>query len=384
MAAGGNWKEMFHASEDGDLELVRYHLKMGVDPNYQHPEYMTGALLESIRKGNLEIAQLLLDNGANPSIIKDFGTETPMSIAVDKQHKAAIYLLNAYLPEEERNHEIGQSNKILITGGNRGIGKAIAKKLLLEGQKVIITTRKEEEGEAVIQQLKIATKNPNISFIQGDLSNIQSCTSLIDKIKKEHPDLNVLINNAGVWMMEKQINADGLEMSFMVNYLAPYLLSKGLIDILKKNKPARIVNVNAGLYTKGKINIEKTPYGLDFGKIKTYANSKLCNVMFTIDFAKKIEGSGVTINAVHPGVINTGLGDSSNFLSKCVKLIKRFWKSPEYGAISPSWLAIDKALTNINGNYYNEKVQMKYSDEAKDELIRNKLHLKTEAILSEH
>ena len=381
MAAGGNWKEMFHASEKGDLDLVEYHLKMGVDPNYQHPEYLTCALLECIEIGQLEVAKLLLENGATPNIIKAYGTETPMSIAIAKNNKAAIYLLNEYLPEELRNHDYGIRKNILVTGGNRGIGKAIAKKLLSEGQKVIITVRREEEGKAVVEELKIATGNPNIFFVQGDLSNIQNCENLIQKIKEQHPDLNCLINNAGIWMAEKQLNKDGLEKSFMVNYIAPYLLCKGLFSILKQNQPARIVNVNAGLYVKGKVDVEKTPYGLDFSKIKTYANTKLCNVMFTIDFAKEIEGSGVTINAVHPGIINTGLGDSPNILSKIVKVTKRFWKSPEYGGEAPSWLAISQNLEGVNGKFYNEKAVMDYIDLVKDEKQRAALRSKTEMIL---
>lgn len=380
MAAGGNWKEMFHAAEQGDIELVHYHLKMGVDPNYQHPEYMTAALLEAIRKGHLEIAELLLQNGAKPDIVKDFGTETPMAIAVAENNKAAIFLLNEYLPVEQQQ-SIGFQNEILITGGNRGIGKAIAKQLLEEGQKVVITVRDSGVGETVIEALKTETKNPHISFIEGDLSTIQSCKELLEKVKTQYANINVLLNNAGVWMLEKQLNKDGLEKSFMVNYLAPYLLSKGLYSLLKKNQPARIINVNAGLYIKGKLDIEKTPYGLDFGKIKTYATSKLCNVLFTLDFAKELEGSGVTINAVHPGVINTGLGDGPPFLSKLVKLIKRFWKQPVEGAKAPTWLAIDEAVKGINGKYYNEMAPMEYADIANDEALRKALRLKTEAIL---
>lgn len=380
MAAGGNWKEMFHAAEQGDVELVHYHLKMGVDPNYQHPEYMTAALLEAIRKGHLEIAELLLQNGAKPDIVKDFGTETPMAIAVAENNKAAIFLLNEYLPVEQQQ-SIGFQNEILITGGNRGIGKAIAKQLLEEGQKVVITVRDSGVGETVIEALKTETKNPHISFIEGDLSTIQSCKELLEKVKTQYANINVLLNNAGVWMLEKQLNKDGLEKSFMVNYLAPYLLSKGLYSLLKKNQPARIINVNAGLYIKGKLDIEKTPYGLDFGKIKTYATSKLCNVLFTLDFAKELEGSGVTINAVHPGVINTGLGDGPPFLSKLVKLIKRFWKQPVEGAKAPTWLAIDEAVKGINGKYYNEMAPMEYADIANDEALRKALRLKTEAIL---
>ena len=382
MAAGGNWKEMFHASEAGDAELVRYHLKMGVDPNYQHPEYMTAALLESVRKGNIAVAEVLLENGANPSIIRDFGTETPMSIAKANGNKTAMYLLNSYLPEESKNQALGLQRKILITGGNRGIGKAIAENLLAAGQKVVITTRKEAEGKRVVETLQQATKNPYLSLVCGDLSDLQSCERLLETIKTEHPDLNTLINNAGVWKTERKVNVDGLEESFMVNYLAPYLLCQGLLPTLAKNKPARIVNVNAGLYAKGKLKLEQTPYGLDFGRISTYATSKLCNAMFTIDFAQEIAGTGVTINALHPGVINTGLGDSPKLISKLIKLIKRFWKTPAQGAEAASWLAIDEKLNGINGKYFQEKVPVAYTDEVKKDELRKQLRAKTAEIIA--
>lgn len=384
MAAGGNWKEMFHASEKGDLDLVGYHLKMGVDPNYQHPEYATSALLESIRKGQLEVAELLLENGAKPAIVKDFSKETPMSIAVTQANKAAIYLLNTYLPETERNQTIGPRHTVLVTGGNRGIGKAIAETLLKEGHQVVISVRKAEVGQAVVEELKIVTQNPYISYIQGDLSNIQSCLELIKQIKANCPDLDTLINNAGLMMLEKQLNEDGLEISFMVNYLAPYLLCKGLFPVLKKNQPARIVNVNAGLYGIGDLDIERTPYGLDFKKIKTYASTKLCNVLFTIDFAKEIAESGVTVNAVHPGVINTGLGDSPIFLSRVVKVIKRFWKSPIEGADAPSWLAVHPETEAIHGKYFDQRKEMEYHAKAKDEPARIALRLKTETLLENY
>ena len=102
---GGDWKEMLYAAEKGDLDLLTYHIKMGADPNYQHPEYLTSALLESIRLSHLDVAELLLEFGARPNIIRDFSSETPMSIALTNQNKAAIYLLNEHPPEEEKNKE---------------------------------------------------------------------------------------------------------------------------------------------------------------------------------------------------------------------------------------------------------------------------------------
>lgn len=383
MPAGGNWKEMFHAAESGDLELLSYHLSMGVDPNYQHPEYLTAALIETIRLGKLESAEILLEHGAQPDIVKVFAKETPMSVAIEKNYKAGIYLLNKYLPKEKQK-PIGKMKKIIVTGGNRGIGKAIAKNLLQEGHQVVITARNMEQGQVAVEELKGVTGNPKISLLHGDLSSIQSCEDLTQKIKSEHPDINVLINNAGVWMNERQLNEDGLERTFMVNHVAPYILSKGLFPTLKQNSPARIVNVNAGLYVKGKLDIEKTPYGLDFSSFRTYANTKLCNIMFTMDFAKEIEGSGVTINALHPAIANTGLGDSPALMSRVVKFIKRFWKSPEYGAIAPSWLALSKDLDGVNGKYYFEKKLTPYHKSVEDENLRNKLMKLTDEVIAKN
>lgn len=378
--AAGDWKELFIAAEKGNIELVKYHLRMGVDPNYQHPEFMTTPLIAAIEKQQFEVAKCLLENGADPSIKEDFGTNTPLSVAQQLNNPKLITLVNAYLNPLTSNHE--KMGKIIITGGNRGIGKAIAQQLLAQNHKVVITARKEAEGNAVVAELKEETGNEEISFVQGDLSSIQTCRSLVDKIIATHPDIDVLINNAGVWMTEKQLNTDGLEMSFMVNYLAPYILSKGLTPILTKNKPARIVNVNAGLYVTGKLLFEKTPYGKDFHSMKTYANTKLGNTMFTIDYAKELEGSGVTINAVHPGIINTGLGDSPKLMSKLVKMVKRFWKKTGYGAIAPVWLAISPEMEGVSGNFYNEKKIMPYTKNALDETVRLSLKKTTDALLS--
>lgn len=378
--SAGDWKEMLIASQNGDLELVKYHLKMGVDPNYQHPEFMTAPLLESIRFGQLTIAELLLENGADPRAKEGFGTDTSLSIATAANNKAAIRLLNRYLTDTSAKEKGIQ--KVLVTGGNRGIGKAIARQLLEKGHEVMISVRKEDQGRDVVAELREATGSSHIAFIQGDLSSIHSCYLLCEEIKKRFPEMTVLLNNAGVWMAERQLNEDGLEQSFMTNYLATYILCQELFPLLKQNGPARIVNVNAGLYHKGKLDLEKTPQGSDFHSIKTYATSKLCGVLFGLSFARTIANSGVTINSVHPGVINTGLGDSPKLLSRLIKLVKRFWKAPEYGAAAPVWLATDEDLNGTSGLFYNEKAEMAYPDWVQSLELQAILQEKTEHILS--
>lgn len=380
--SAGDWKDLLRASQEGDLGLVEYYIKMGIDPNYQHPEFLTAPLFESIRFGHLDITEFLLKNGADPNLKEGFGTDTPLSVAKSVQNKAAIQLLKQHQMSSSTKPSTDRINKILITGGNRGIGKAIAQQLLEEGQKVVIVSRDAQQGRAVVDELKTSSGNPNIEMIQGNLSSIAGCQALIQAVKAKHSDINVFISNAGVWMTDLQLNEDQLEVSFMVNYLAPYILCRGLLPILQANGPARIVNVNAGLYVKGKLDLNKTPTGLDFGPIHSYATTKLCSVLFTIDFAREVADSGVTINAVHPGVINTGLGDSPKLISKLIKFVKRFWKPPTYGAQAPSWLAISDEVEGVNGNYYNEMEVMPYIDVVKDKALQEELRLRTEEILN--
>lgn len=378
--SAGDWKDLFLACESGNVEMVRYYIKEGVDLNYQHPEYMTSLLIESVRQNHLEIIEILLRNGADPHQKEGFSTDTAISIAKSLKNKAALQMLTSIRAEKPQPHLEHQN--VLITGGNRGIGKAIAEKILGLGHTVVITARKLEEGEKVAKELKEKTGNYKMTVITGELSGIESCFELAEKINADFGEINVLVNNAGVWKVEKEINKDGLELSFMVNYVAPYILSKVLFPALKKNQPSRIVNVNAGLFVKGDLNLSKTPTGLDFHQIKTYATTKLCNVLFNIDYAREIQGSGVTINAVHPGVINTGLGDSPKFISKLIKFIKPLWKSVEYGSEAPTWLALNNELSDVNGKYFNEKNEFTYPEKVTDQILQKKLREKTEEIIA--
>lgn len=252
--------------------------------------------------------------------------------------------------------------RILVTGGNRGIGKAIVTKLYKEGHALVLHSRSLEQGREAAKEIQVSVSEPSslpeIECIAGDLSDIAVCYQLADEIKSRFPDLQVLINNAGIWKTEKVLNPDGFELSFMVNYLAPAILCIELKELLLKNGPSRIVNVNAGLYLKGKFDTAKTPFGEDFGAFRTYANTKQAGVFFMLDFAEELAGTDLCINAVHPGVIRTRLGDSKHIMSRFVKIFKRFWKSPDHGADAPVWLATAPEMEGVNGKYFDQKKEM--------------------------
>ncbi len=254
---------------------------------------------------------------------------------------------------------------VIVTGANAGIGKAAAHQLAQQGHHVVAVCRDEAKGKAAVAEIRAAVRpDARVDFVQGDLSAVAGVRELAARLLAQYHVIHVLVNNAGVWMTQRKLNADGIEMTFMVNHLAPFLLSNLLLDRLKASAPARIVNVNAGLYMKGEADLEKLPTGENFNRFKTYMHSKLCNVYFTTELARRLEGSGVTVTALHPGVIRTNLGDAPGALGALIRLAKRFWATPEDGAKPVVRLAVADDVQGDSGKYYNEFEEMPIAENA--------------------
>lgn len=262
------------------------------------------------------------------------------------------------------------SKNAVVTGGTRGIGKEICYQLAEKGYAVLLIGRDQVNGESVQSDIKQRYPGSQVTFLKGDLSSIQSTKAVISGIQQHVDGIDVLINNAGVWPIELEINQDGLEMAFMVNHLAPLMLIHGLLPQLRQNRPSRIVNVNAGLYGMGNLKLEETPYGKDFHKLKTYANTKLCNTMMTVELAERLAPEQIWLNALHPGVINTSLGDMGGVLGGILSIVKRFWVGPEKGAKPSVWLATAEELDGVYGKYFDKTKEIALSPKAKDKQIR--------------
>jgi NAD(P)-dependent dehydrogenase (short-subunit alcohol dehydrogenase family) len=262
---------------------------------------------------------------------------------------------------------------IIVTGANSGIGKAAALQLAQAGHHVVAVCRDEAKGRAAVEEIRAAAPGAQVDLVLGDLSTVASTRELAERLLAACPRIHVLVNNAGVWMTQRKLNADGLELTFMVNHLAPFMLTLLLLERLKASAPARIVNVNAGLYANGEVDLDNLPAGENFNRFKTYMHSKLCNVYFTTELARRLEGSGVTVNALHPGVIRTNLGDSRGPLGLVLRVVKRLWKSPEKGAKPVVRLAIGEDVEGVSGRYYNEFEEIPVADNAKDPETSEKL-----------
>ncbi len=261
----------------------------------------------------------------------------------------------------------------VVTGGNTGIGKAIALALASQRRHVVIVSRDPTRGSAAVADLRAQSGNPTVECVVGDLSSIHTTQQLADSLLDQFPDLTVLINNAGVWMTERVLTADGLELSFMVNHLTPFILSRRLLPRLQVNSPARIVNVSAGMYIRGRVDLQRTPYGLDFDRLRTYATTKLCQVLCMRVLAEHLPGTGVTVNAVHPGVIRTQLGDMPGVAGRLLSLIKRRWGTPEQGADAPVWLATAPEVVATSGQFFDRRTPVPFAKPAQDRDLARQL-----------
>jgi NAD(P)-dependent dehydrogenase (short-subunit alcohol dehydrogenase family) len=261
----------------------------------------------------------------------------------------------------------------IVTGANSGIGKAVAEGLARRGLPVVMLCRNKAKADAAVRDIMANVTGAEIKLVIGDLSDNRGVKLAADALLAEVPKISALINNAGIWMMRCELNADGIEKSFYVNHLAPFMLTNLLLERLKESRPSRVVNVNAGLYVFGHVDLVRTPYGLDYSIFRTYPNSKIAGVMAVRELAKRLEGTGVTINAVHPGVIKTGLGDTSDLKGKLSRILKTLFKSPEKGGEPVIYLATSDEVRDKTGRFFLLKKEIPVIRSAKDEALSARL-----------
>jgi NAD(P)-dependent dehydrogenase (short-subunit alcohol dehydrogenase family) len=216
---------------------------------------------------------------------------------------------------------------------------------------VVLLCRDGQRGERARAEIAAATGNPAIEVVVADLAVRAQTRAAARTLVEQGPRVDVLVHNAGIWPTRLERTAEGLERSFVVNHLAPFLLNAALEPCLGPG--SRVVQVTAGLAVKGAVDLARTPAGHDFNRFRSYANTKLCNLLCTAELARRRAASGVTVNAVHPGLVRTKLGDLPGPLGLVLRLIKRRWDPPEVGALGPVRLATDPALAGTTGRYFD-------------------------------
>ncbi len=246
---------------------------------------------------------------------------------------------------------------VLITGGTGGIGKASAIGLAALGARVAITGRDRARAQQAAEAVARESGNPAVDVFVADLSAQAEVRRLADEVLAAYPRLDVLLNNVGGFWSHRHLTADGLEHTFALNHLAPFLLTGLLLERLTASAPARIVTVSSGAQGMGAIDFDDLMGERSYSGQRAYNQSKLANVMFTYELARKLEGSGVTATALHPGMTNTSFSaeDPSRVFAPLVAVMRPFMRSPARGADTAIYLASSPDVTGLSGKYFADR-----------------------------
>jgi NAD(P)-dependent dehydrogenase (short-subunit alcohol dehydrogenase family) len=262
----------------------------------------------------------------------------------------------------------------MITGSNSGIGKATAFELAGKGATLVMVARDQQKGELAMSEIRKQTGNDSIDLLLADLSSLQSVRDLAQRFQAKYPKLHVLINNAGLYNQRRHLTPDGYEATFAINYLAPFLLTNLLLEELKSSAPSRIVNVSSVGHYNGHIDFDDLNMDKNYGGWKAYQQSKLALVLFTRELARKLEGTGVTVNSVHPGTVATNIWSRPmGPLGFIMAVPKLFMTSPKKGAETDVYLAASPEAQKANGEYWDTLKVKKSSEESYDEDIAKRL-----------
>ena len=276
-----------------------------------------------------------------------------------------------------------RNKKVLITGATSGIGRETARALANIGASIAFTGRSPEKDTALRDELRRTTGNPEIHLYHCDLSSFDSITAFVSEFGKSHDSLDVLINNAGIWRSERVLTTDGIESHLAINHLAPLLMTRRLLPLLKRADRARIINITSGIHIRGKLDLEDLEFkNRKWRSIDAYTQSKLCNILVTKTLASQLADTRISCNSLAPGWVNTGLfRDAGAMVRISASLMAQ---SPAKAARGLVYLATAEELSNISGEYFKGMNIGKSSSMTHDKELADKLWIKSEEYLKDY
>lgn len=262
---------------------------------------------------------------------------------------------------------------VIVTGANSGIGKETAIELARRGGKVYLACRDTKKGEEALKEVKKISKSDKVQFLQLDLASLDSVRDFSKKFHELETKLHILVNNAGVMMCPKALTKDGFEMHFGINHIGHFLLTNLLLDLLKASSPSRVVVVSGLAHKWGVINKEDLNSQCAYSRIKAYCHSKLANNLFTHELNKKLQGTGVTVNSLHPGIVPVNIVkrfiDTAALRFFLEPLVQTFFNTPQEGAQTTVAVAVDPEFEKVSGKYFfNLKEDQASAESSNDEL----------------
>lgn len=267
---------------------------------------------------------------------------------------------------------------MLVTGATAGIGKATARELARQGATVVVVGRNPQKTEATVTEIIRETGNEKVSALLGDLSSLRDVRQVAEGFLQQHDRLDVLVNNAGSILFERQESVDGIEMNWALNHLNYFLLTNLLLDALKASDAGRVVSVSSAMHGwRQKLDFEDLEYRQrPYSSLRAYGQSKLANVVFTYELARRLEGTGITANTLHPGFVGSNFGMTNNdklLIKLGLKLSHLFAISEEQGAQTSIYLATSPEVAQVTGRYFVNNKALSSSKESYDEATWERL-----------
>ena len=273
-------------------------------------------------------------------------------------------------------------NKImLVTGATAGIGEATALELARQGATVVGVGRNPQKCAAVSERIQRETGNARVEFLVADLSLVAEVRRVAQVFQAKYARLDVLVNNAGAFNYERIVTAEGRELTWALNHLNYFVLTTALLPLLKASAPSRVVSVSSGAHFGGHLNFDDLEGARSYSGWSAYAQSKLANVMFTYELARRLEGTGVTANVLHPGFVATNFGHNNRGLvDKVMSLIQRLAAlTPQQGAATQLYLAAAPEVDGVSGKYFDNRKAVASSRASYDVAAQQRLWALSEA-----
>jgi len=264
---------------------------------------------------------------------------------------------------------------VAVTGANSGMGLATTVELAKQGAHVVMICRSKERGELALEQARSQSGSSDIVLMTCDLGSFSSIRSFTAAFKQKYSQLDVLINNAGVVALKRTITSDGFESQIGINHLGHFLLTNELLDLLQRAPQGRIINVSSGAHKAGRIHFDDPNLTRGYNVAKGYAQSKLANILFTNELARRLTGTRVTVNSLHPGAVATNIGvdRKSGFGKSLHKLLKPFFRTPLEGAKTAIYLASSDEAANQTGQYFIDSKSVQTASKASNPELAAKL-----------
>lgn len=249
-----------------------------------------------------------------------------------------------------------QGKICLVTGATSGIGLVTARELALKGATVIVAGRSQEKAQSAVNQIRAETGSEQVDYVWADLSSHAEIREMAGEVQRRYSRLDVLVNNAGAYFLRRQESVDNYEMTFTTNHLSYFLLTDLLLDLIKVSAPARIINVSSNSHYNNPIDFDDLQNKARYRGMQPYGRSKFANVLFTYELARRIQGSGVTVNALHPGFVRTNMGKNNSWFARLiVPLVQLQGVTPEVGAETTIYLATSAEVNDGTGKYFIKK-----------------------------